>query len=308
MGQGPERSVVLGLGSNLGSREALLRAAVTRIEVLTQEPARPSGLYRTLPVGPAQGVYLNAAVALHTALPSRELLALAQEVEAGFGRVRGGGRWGPRTLDVDLLWCEGEALETPSLTVPHPRLRGRAFALEPLLELVPDARDPTDGAPYARVQRDTAGVLERSPWREAFPTEALLHTADEGFVTHATDRADLLAAAAEALGALIVEPEGVRPASRVGLSVALDPDTEDDERLFRWLAEVLHALDAGRFALRRAVVLEDGASGVRGVLLGEALDEARHPVRGAVKAVTLHGLAALPTPEGLWRAQVIMDV
>ena len=81
-------------------------------------------------------------------------------IEARLGRVRAE-RWGPRVLDLDLLWIDGLAIDTPRLVVPHPRLSERAFALVPLLELVPDARDPRTGAPYAappgalRVTSDT---------------------------------------------------------------------------------------------------------------------------------------------------------
>jgi 2-amino-4-hydroxy-6-hydroxymethyldihydropteridine diphosphokinase len=302
------REVVLGLGSNLGGREALLRAARALLGARCEaRDVRASSVYETLPLGPPQPGYLNAAVALRTALPLDAVLSRCRAVEDALGRARGA-RWGPRTLDVDVLWSDGAVVRGPSLTVPHPGLRARAFALEPLLELCPGAVDPTDGAALAWVLRDAAGIVARAPWSERFPTEEQCHTADEGFVTRARDRADLLSAACEALGALIVEPDSVRAEAVVPLAVAVDADAEDDERLFAWLAEALHALDAGRLALARCAVLEDGPGAVRGVLLGEPLDEARHRVRGAVKAITFHGLEARRSPEGGWLARVIVDV
>lgn len=108
-----------------------------------------SQLYETAPVGgPAQGDYINAALLVHTAWSARCLLEVALEIELLHGRVRGE-RNGPRTLDIDLLWVEGEVVDEPSLTVPHPRLLERAFALIPLLEVAPDACDPVSGRPMA---------------------------------------------------------------------------------------------------------------------------------------------------------------
>ena len=155
---------------------------------------------------------------------------------------------------------------------------------------------------------DAEDPVETSLFDDAFPTAAIDHTADEAFSVIAPDRADLLAAAAEALGALIVSPRGVQPAVMRPVEVAApEPDWPDDERLHAWLAEVLYALDAGRFALRRAVIFEDSAEAVRGAIFGEPIDEERHEIHGAIKAVTYHGLAIDPVPGGL-RATVIVDV
>jgi SHS2 domain-containing protein len=150
---------------------------------------------------------------------------------------------------------------------------------------------------------DAAAVLA------GFTTEAIDHTADEAFAVEARDRADLLAAAAEALGALIVRPAGVRAERRVAVDVrAPEPAWPDDDRLFAWLAEVLYLLDSQRFALRRAVVFEDSDAGVRGALFGEPIDEGRHEVGGGIKAVTYHGMEITPLTGGGLRAQVIIDV
>jgi 2-amino-4-hydroxy-6-hydroxymethyldihydropteridine diphosphokinase len=95
-------------------------------------------VYETAPVGgPEQGPYLNAVVAIDSDIDARALLALAQQLEAAAHRVRTV-RWGPRTLDVDVLWVDGERLDDPELTVPHPRMWERAFVLVPLADVAPD--------------------------------------------------------------------------------------------------------------------------------------------------------------------------
>jgi 2-amino-4-hydroxy-6-hydroxymethyldihydropteridine diphosphokinase len=125
----------LSLGSNLGDRRAYLRAAVERLpDVVAVSP-----LYETDPVGgaPGQGAYLNGVVELWTSRTPRELLAAAQAAEAAAGRVRVE-RWGPRTLDVDVLLVGDEKVEEADLVVPHPRMWGRGFVLVPLGDLAPE--------------------------------------------------------------------------------------------------------------------------------------------------------------------------
>ncbi|NUQ00407.1 MAG: 2-amino-4-hydroxy-6-hydroxymethyldihydropteridine diphosphokinase [Armatimonadetes bacterium] len=133
------RRGVIGLGSNLGDRLAYLRGAVSRLQA---EPGlrlvATSGVYESPPMGPiAQADFLNAAVLIETTIAPRELLARCLAIEAEHGRVREV-RWGPRTLDLDLLWVEGVTVEEPGLTLPHPGLAERAFVLRPLAELLPD--------------------------------------------------------------------------------------------------------------------------------------------------------------------------
>jgi 2-amino-4-hydroxy-6-hydroxymethyldihydropteridine diphosphokinase len=108
-----------------------------------------SALYRSAALGPPQPDYLNAALLLELRSDPLELLALLGRLEQRHGRLRRE-RWGPRTLDLDILWIGGSALDSPTLTVPHPRLTERAFALLPLLELVPDAIEPASGRPYTK--------------------------------------------------------------------------------------------------------------------------------------------------------------
>jgi len=138
---------VVGLGANLGDRLAALQAAAREIDRALRIEAT-SRVYATAPVGgPPQGEFLNAAVVVLLEGAPSGLMAVLLDIELRLGRVRGP-RWGPRTIDLDLLWIDGVAIDSPSLTVPHPHLRARAFALAPLLDLVPDARDPKSGARY----------------------------------------------------------------------------------------------------------------------------------------------------------------
>jgi 2-amino-4-hydroxy-6-hydroxymethyldihydropteridine diphosphokinase len=131
------RRAFLGLGSNLGDRWSHLRAAIDHLA--TVATLRVSPVYETAPVGGPedQGAYLNLVVELETDLSPRELLELCRELEAAAGRVRGE-RWGPRTLDVDVLLIEGESVDEADLVVPHPRMWVRRFVLAPLRDVAPD--------------------------------------------------------------------------------------------------------------------------------------------------------------------------
>ena len=138
---------VVGLGANLGDRMATMRAATQELSRVASVEGR-SRVYETAPVGgPAQPPFLNAALIVAYEGEPLALLDALLAIEARFGRIRTE-RWGPRVLDLDILWIDGIAIDTPRLVVPHPRLNERAFALAPLLELVPDARDPRTGAPF----------------------------------------------------------------------------------------------------------------------------------------------------------------
>jgi 2-amino-4-hydroxy-6-hydroxymethyldihydropteridine diphosphokinase len=146
------RRVVIGLGSNLGDRSANLDAAIARLRVdRSLHVLRRSPVYETPPAGgPPQGDYLNAAVLLVTSLDARSILDLALGIERDLGRVRSAEtRWGPRPIDLDVLWIEGEAVDEEGLTVPHPRLLERPFALRPLLDVAPDAVDIRTAQPFA---------------------------------------------------------------------------------------------------------------------------------------------------------------
>ena len=130
--------IFVGLGSNLGDREGNLREAVARLREIGA--VRLSTLRDTDPVGVVdQPNFLNAVAELSSELPARELLDRLLEIERELGRDRGKEeRWGPRTIDLDLLLYGDEVIEEPGLTLPHPRLAERRFVLEPLHELAPD--------------------------------------------------------------------------------------------------------------------------------------------------------------------------
>jgi 2-amino-4-hydroxy-6-hydroxymethyldihydropteridine diphosphokinase len=131
---------LLGLGSNLGDRRMHLRDALDALDA--HGLVAVSGTYETEPVGGpvGQGAYLNLVVALDTGAAPHELLAVCRELETAAARERAE-RWGPRTLDVDVLWIDGVELDDPELTVPHPRLWERRFVVVPLRDVAPDLVD-----------------------------------------------------------------------------------------------------------------------------------------------------------------------
>jgi 2-amino-4-hydroxy-6-hydroxymethyldihydropteridine diphosphokinase len=138
----------VGIGANLGDREANIRRAVELLgEIDGIEVVAVSALRETKPWGPIeQPAFVNGAVAVETALEPSELLMALLDVERLLGRVRSGERWGPRTIDLDLLLYGERIVDEPGLTLPHPRLHERRFALEPLAELAPDAFVPGRGS------------------------------------------------------------------------------------------------------------------------------------------------------------------
>jgi 2-amino-4-hydroxy-6-hydroxymethyldihydropteridine diphosphokinase len=143
----------VGLGSNLGDREALIRRAAEQIGAV-----RLSTIRETEPWGyTAQGPFLNAVAEVETSLEPRPLLVHLLDVERRLGRERVGPRWGPRTIDLDLLLYGDETIDEPDLTVPHPHLLERLFVLEPLAELVPSRKIPGNGTvseALTRIQSD----------------------------------------------------------------------------------------------------------------------------------------------------------
>lgn len=138
----------MGVGANLGDREVTIRRAVGLLRDTDGiVVAAVSTLRETDPVGYVdQPPFLNGAVALDTSLAPGELLAALLDVERALGRTREGPRFGPRRIDLDLLLYGGLEVDEPGLTVPHPRLHQRRFALEPLHELAPGLVVPGRGA------------------------------------------------------------------------------------------------------------------------------------------------------------------
>lgn len=126
--------VVIALGSNLGDRLGNLRAALRYLRDQEVEVQRVSSVWETAPVPADQPAFLNAVATATTALPPLELLALLQDIEQRLGR-RPARRWGPRPIDLDLLFYGQERVDLPDLTVPHPRIAERGFVLAPLAEV-----------------------------------------------------------------------------------------------------------------------------------------------------------------------------
>ena len=150
----------IALGSNLGDSRAILEAA---LETLAETPdiilqAR-SSWYQTKAVGPPQPDYINGCVLLHVKTSPQLLLETLLRIEAQYGRIRQE-RWGPRSLDLDLLLYDDLILDTPTLVLPHPRMRERAFVLVPLAEIAPDWVEPVSGKAIAQLVKavDCTGV------------------------------------------------------------------------------------------------------------------------------------------------------
>lgn len=144
--------VYIALGSNLASPLTQVNAAIAALGTLPDSRiVAVSDFYRTPPLGPQdQPDYLNAAVALETSLAPESLLDHTQRIELDQGRVRKAERWGPRTLDLDIMLFGDETLATPRLTVPHYDMKKRGFMLWPLFEIAPELRFP-DGETLASV-------------------------------------------------------------------------------------------------------------------------------------------------------------
>ena len=151
MGSVPDTSpafpVVLGLGANEGEPRAQLVRAIQELRSAVEGPVWVAGLYQSAAIGPEQPDFLNSAALLDFPGEPLALLELTQAIEQRLGRIRRG-RWGPRRIDLDLLWAGERQVRSARLTVPHAQLTARAFALLPLLELCPEAADPEDGQLY----------------------------------------------------------------------------------------------------------------------------------------------------------------
>jgi len=150
----------IALGSNLGDSLATLKAA---LEILDNNPdiavKSISSWYETAPMGPPQPDYINGCAILEVRLEPQTLLETLLAIELKFGRVRRE-RWGPRTIDLDLILFDDLILETPTLELPHPRMRERAFVLVPLAEIAPHWIEPVTKKAIAQLLEniDTTGV------------------------------------------------------------------------------------------------------------------------------------------------------
>lgn len=157
--------VYIGLGSNLADPAAQLQAAVT---ALTSLPGSTliavSSVYASLPLGPSdQPDYLNAVAALDTSLEPLQLLDHLQQIELQQGRQRKTERWGPRTLDLDILLFGQQQLDLPRLQVPHYHMQARPFVLYPLSEVAPELELPDGRTLHELLQNCPAQGLQRLP-------------------------------------------------------------------------------------------------------------------------------------------------
>lgn len=277
------RDFVVGLGANVGSAHAALVGAARGLAALADvELLRVSPHYATAPVGPPQPDYLNAAARVRSALPPTELLARLQELERRFGRVRHPDeRWGPRTLDLDILHWDGPALALSGLVVPHPRLRERAFALAPLLAVAPELEGHF--GPDLLAAGGTP-PLAAPPTVEVF---------EGGLRVTARDDADAVAATCAALAHHMRRSVrwgghdiAVRAIHGVGFVEAL-----------------IEALEGG-FRLAVAPVVLAEAAGYRGSLIGDYLvGDNVEPLAFAGLEITLE--SAVVTLRGLEPAKVV---
>lgn len=156
-----EAVCAIALGSNLGDSEQTIESALLRIDQVDGiRLGVRSQLYKTAPVGPPQPDYINACAVLHTTLKPEKVLQTLLATEASFGRVRRE-RWGPRTLDLDLLLYGDRVMDTPRLTLPHPRMHERAFVLVPLADIAPGWQHPIHQQTIQTLlhQVDIAGVF-----------------------------------------------------------------------------------------------------------------------------------------------------
>jgi 2-amino-4-hydroxy-6-hydroxymethyldihydropteridine diphosphokinase len=138
------REGFVAFGANLGQPREQFARLLEQLPAQGLAVARASSLYRTPPLGPPQPDYLNAVVAIRTERTAEEILLGLLAIEEALGRKRIA-RWGPRSIDLDVLLLGDEVQDSPTLTLPHPELHRRAFVLVPLVEIAPDARHPLLG-------------------------------------------------------------------------------------------------------------------------------------------------------------------
>ena len=299
---------IIGIGANQGARPGRVLQAVRALDAVPGVTALGlSNAYETEPIGPPQPLYLNAALRVWTDWSPTELLATLHGIEAALGRRRAGPRWGPRPIDLDLLLAGDIVVDSPRLRVPHPRLTERLFALTPLLELAPEARDPRSGR---RLSEIAAGLPDQGV-RPAGPLPAqsgrrdLAHTADRAFSVEDRTLALVLERAALALAEIMFDRPRLVERERREIEVAA---TEPEEMLIELLGELPFLFEAEQFATKRVTLLELDRRGLKAAFFGEPLDS-DEPVLTAVKAVTYHDAAVSRSPRsGRWEARVVVDL
>ncbi len=300
---------IIGMGSNIGDREANLLHAVNALDRdLSVRVLAVSPVYRTAPMGPALYEFLNAAVMVETGLDPGQLLMRLQTLEREAGRPADHERWGPRLIDLDILLM-GDRIQDGPPALPHPGLRLRDFVLAPILDLVPGASDPRDGASLASLlfsleARTVLGEPGCLPSR--IDCEVLEHTADVGIEVRSSTLDGLLECAVMALADVMVPRSMLKERARVEISLA-SPDRES--LLVDLLGEVLFRVDTQRFVPLRASIRVHAAPGgweLSGALFGCVVDPAHFSL--AVKAATHHRVAVVSGRKGGWTGRVYLDV
>jgi 2-amino-4-hydroxy-6-hydroxymethyldihydropteridine diphosphokinase len=164
------KTAFLGLGANLGDRRHTLAQALRALDAGEVTVRRVSDVYETAPVGiTSQPEFLNLVAEIETSLAPETLLARCLQIEAELGRVRRE-RWGPRTIDIDVLWCDVPAVKREQIELPHPRMTERSFVMIPLAEIAPELVVNGETAVSWAVRFGDIGVRRLGPllWREAF--------------------------------------------------------------------------------------------------------------------------------------------
>lgn len=163
------QDVYLGLGSNLGDREAMLRAAIAGIDALPgTKLIQASQIYETSPMGPQdQGAYLNMAAHFQSSLSPTELVGHLQQIERDLGRAgeKDRRRWGPREIDLDVLLIGEAVINEPGLTVPHPGMHERWFVLKPLADIAPKVMHPV----HDQTVESMLSQVDQAVAKEAMP-------------------------------------------------------------------------------------------------------------------------------------------
>ncbi|MCK9413867.1 MAG: 2-amino-4-hydroxy-6-hydroxymethyldihydropteridine diphosphokinase [Prolixibacteraceae bacterium] len=157
--------VYLILGGNQGNRGEIIASAIDMVNSKIGQNRLASSLYESESWGFSSELFINQVIAIETNMSPREILATCRQIEDQLGRIRTGGGYEARTIDIDLLYYDSVILESPGLTIPHPRIADRRFVLVPLSEIAPDYIDPLSGKTVVEMLQDCTD--QAKVWRLA---------------------------------------------------------------------------------------------------------------------------------------------